>query len=73
MTSTTDGKLIFVRERRTLRFIDAQGGWVQSFAEAATFRSTWQAYDFCMKKSVHEAEIVLRIGEPIYDVTIAIL
>lgn len=64
--------LIFIREKRTLRFVNSQGAWVASFAEAATFRSTWEACDFCLKKSVHQAEIVLRMSKPMYDVTINI-
>ena len=71
--SGSDGKLIFVREKHSLRFINEQGMWVRSFADAAKFCSTWEAFDFCLKKSVYEAEVVLRIGEPMYDVTIAVL
>lgn len=62
--------IIFVREKQTLKFLDAQGLWVVSFTGACTFKSTWEAVDFCSKKSVCKAEIVMRMGNPIYDVVI---
>ncbi len=64
--------IIFVREKQTLKFLNEHGSWVVSFAEARTFESTNEAVDFCLKKSVHNAEIVMRMGNPIYDVTIAV-
>ena len=67
------GKLIFVRQNGTFRFLNLQGDWVARFDEAARFRSTWEACDFCLKKSVHKAEIVLRVGDPAFDTTIDVL
>lgn len=64
--------IIYVRERHMLKFLNEHGSWVVSFAEARTFESTWEACDFCLKKSIHKAEIVMRMGNPIYDVVISV-
>lgn len=63
--------LIFVRDTdQGTRFLNRQGGWIASFDEAAMFASTWEAIDFCKKNRIHNAEIVMRIGDPLYDVRI---
>ena len=64
--------LIFVREKHTFKFLNRRGAWVASFDDAAIFRHSWQAYDFCFEKSVHDADIVLRLGDPSYDVSITV-
>ena len=61
---------IFVRQKQTLKFLDQQCVWVDSFAEARTFKSTWEACDFCLKHSFHKAEVVMRMGDPTYDITL---
>jgi hypothetical protein len=63
-------KLLFIRERGTQQFIDQQGTKVGSFAEAATFESTWEACDFCYKNGIKGAEIVMRFGEPVREATV---
>ena len=65
--------IIFVRQKQTLKFLGPQAVWVIPFAEARTFKSTWEACDFCLKHSIHKAQIVMRMGNPIYDVTIDIV
>jgi hypothetical protein len=64
--------IIFVREKRTLKFLNGQSAWIVSFSEARTFKSTWEAFDFCLKNSVHKAQIVMRFGDPVYDVTLEV-
>lgn len=64
--------MIFVRQKQTLKFLAGNGAWVAAFAGARTFESTWEACDFCMKHSIHKAQIVMRMGDPIYDVMIDI-
>ncbi|MDB6019028.1 MAG: hypothetical protein JWR19_3517 [Pedosphaera sp.] len=63
---------IFVRQKQTLKFFGKHGQWVSSFLEAKTFTSTWEAVDSCAKHRVHGAEIVMRMGEPLYDILIDI-
>ena len=65
--------IIFVREKQTLMFLNDQCAWVVSFSEARTFKSTWEACDICLKNSIHKAQIVMRFGNPIYDVTLEVL
>lgn len=64
--------IVFVQQKQTFEFLDEQAAWAVSFAEARKFESTWEACDFCMKHSVHKAQIVMRMGDPIYDVMIDI-
>lgn len=64
--------IIFVREKMTFKFLNGQAAWAVSFAEARTFKSTWEACDFCLKHSVGKAEVVMRMGDPIFDVTISV-
>ena len=64
------GKLIFIREKQTCRFIDRRGLWVIPSDEAAHFNSVMEAADFCFKYCNRAAEIVLRMGKPMYDVKI---
>ena len=64
--------IIFVWQKQTLKFLTGQAAWAASFAEAKTFESTWEACDFCMKNSIHKAQIVMRMGDPVYDVMIDI-
>ncbi|MDB6110344.1 MAG: hypothetical protein JWR69_2094 [Pedosphaera sp.] len=65
--------LIFIRQQQTQMFLQEQGGWVNNLTEAQRFESTWEAIDFCMKKGVHRAEVVMRFGAPQYDVAIDVL
>jgi hypothetical protein len=60
----------FVRQKVTWKFVSADGTWVSSFELARVFNSTWEASDFCYKHDVRGAEIVLRMGSPLYDVVI---
>jgi len=64
--------IIFVRQKQTLKFLNERAGWATAFDEARTFQSTWEACDFCLKNSVYKAQIVMRMGDPLYDVMIDI-
>jgi hypothetical protein len=63
----------FVRQKLTWKFLSADGAWVLCFDQARVFVSTWQAADFCYKHDIHQAEIVMRMGPPEYDVVIDLL
>jgi hypothetical protein len=65
-------KFIFVREQRTYLYLSRKGRWVVSLSHAASFGNTLEACDFCFKESVHAAEVVLRSGDPEYDVTLSL-
>lgn len=56
MASSVDGKIIFVRDQATFRFLNRDGSWVASFEDAAKFASTWEAFDFCRRKAVRGVE-----------------
>lgn len=66
------GALIFVRDQSTLRFLNYEGAWVTSFADAAIFATTGEAFAFCLKQSVHMAEVVMRVGDPRYDIKLIV-
>ncbi len=61
--------IIFVRDNQALQFLNQQNAWTPSFAEAQLFESTQEACDYCLKHSIHKAEIVLRMDESLYDNT----
>jgi hypothetical protein len=61
---------IFIRERKTFRFLNAAGYWASDFNEARIFEQVWEALDACAKQHVHGAEIVLRCGRECHDVVI---
>lgn len=61
---------IFVRQKQTLLVLTPHGQWADALDQAHTFKSTWEAAMFCRQQSVVKAEIVMRMGDPIYDITI---
>jgi hypothetical protein len=64
------GILIFIRQKVTCKFAAKDGRWVEALEDAHTFQSTWHALDFCFKKQIIRAEIVMRMGEERYDVVL---
>ncbi len=62
--------VIFVRQKKTFKFLNERGEWTGSFEEARTFGSTWEAIDTCMKQEVCQAEVVMRMGAPRYDMVL---
>lgn len=60
----------FVRQKLTWKFLSPDGTWVLSFDQARVFVFTWEAADFCCKHDIHQAELVMRMGRPEYDVVI---
>lgn len=67
-----NNSVIFVRQRFTFRFLDENGTSVVPFSKAQTFASIGAAIDFCFKKAVHDAEIVMRMDDPPYDVVLEV-
>lgn len=65
-------KTVFVQEWRSGKFLSKDGAWIVSLSKAAVFGTTAEAYSFCEKNFVHEADIVLRMGDPEYDVKIPV-
>lgn len=68
-----DSVLIFVRQKQSLKFLTNEGDWIVGFSKACAFPSTWTALDTCMKRDIHQAEIVMRFGAPLYDVVLDVL
>lgn len=66
------GTAIFIREKRDAKFLSREGRSVLALCDAMMFASTWDALVYCLAGSIHKAEIVMRMGEPRYDVTLAI-
>jgi hypothetical protein len=67
-----NNSVVFVRERFTLRFLDENGAAIVPFSRAQTFASIAAAVDFCFKKSVRDAEIVMRMDDSPYDVVLEV-
>jgi hypothetical protein len=68
-----EAMLIFVRQKRSLKFLTCEGNWAVRFSEARRFPSTWAALDTCTKGNLHQAEIIMRFGAPRYDVVLQVL
>jgi hypothetical protein len=61
------GMQIFLQDRRTRRFLTAEGTWTDHMREAQSFHSTDEAYRAC---TVAEAQLVLWFGDPRRTITV---
>jgi hypothetical protein len=56
-----------IKHRETGRYLTTKG-WSANPAEALPFKTSLQALDFCCKKKMHEAVLVLKFSDPRFDI-----
>lgn len=61
--------IIFVRQKQTLEYLNEQNNWSADITIARTFPNTLHAVEFCSNEQLHNVQVVLRMGDPMYDVT----
>jgi hypothetical protein len=60
--------IIFVRQKQTLEYLNEQNNWSADFSAARLFPNTLYAVEFCSKEHIHNVQVVMRMGNSIYDV-----
>jgi hypothetical protein len=60
------------RKTPTLKFLTGEGIWASEFELAKQFASSAEAVRFCLTHGIKNVEVVLRLGDPVYDVVINI-